>query len=100
MKTSGAKDANGKLTLAKNNKEGQNQFIGDWMLSDKDWMEVELSAPQTANHLMVVAEAQQGSSKIEVSPGWLPGRGPEKPTTGLNCQFDRNIVIRNVIFLK
>ena len=73
-------------------------MAGDWMLSDKNWLQVELSSPQTANHLVVVAEADQESSKhdrhaIKVSPGWLPGRGPEQPTTGQYCQFDSNILI-------
>ena len=99
MKTSGVKDANGKLAGVKDaNGKLKSMDAKDWMLPDKDWLEVELSSPQTANHLMVVAETQQGFSKIEVSPGWLQGRGPEKSTTGLNCQLDRNIVIQNVKF--
>ena len=88
-KPPGVKDSNGKLTSVGS---------GDWMLSDKNWLEVELSSPQTANHLVVVAEVDQESSKhdrhaIKVSPGWLPGRGPEQPTTGQYCQFDSNIII-------
>ena len=71
----------------------------DWKLSDNDWLEVELSSPQTANLLVVVAEADQEPSKhdrhaIKVSPGWLPGRGPEEPTTGQNSQFESSIVVK------
>ena len=44
--------------------------IADMELSDKEWLEVELTSLQTANNLVVVAEALHDSSIIKVSPGW------------------------------
>merc|ERR1719507_2115478 len=89
VKVKGVKDSNGKLTSVGS---------GDWMLSDKNWLEVELSSPQTANPLVVVAEADQEASKhdrhaIKVSPGWLPGRGPEQPTTGEEKDLSKELVV-------
>ena len=44
--------------------------IADMELSDKEWLEVELTSLQTANNLVVVAEALHDLSIIKVSPGW------------------------------
>ena len=42
----------------------------DLELPDKKWLEVELTSLQTANNLVVVAEALHDLSIIKVSPGW------------------------------
>lgn len=89
VKVKGVKDSSGKLTSVDS---------ADWKLSDNDWLEVELSSPQTANLLVVVAEADQEPSKhdrhaIKVSPGWLPGRGPEEPTTGEEKDLSKDLVL-------
>ena len=42
----------------------------DLELPDKKWLEVELTSLQTANNLVVVAEALHDSSIIKLSPGW------------------------------
>ena len=44
--------------------------IADMELSDKEWIKVELTSLQTANNLVVVAEALHHLSIIKVSPGW------------------------------
>ena len=97
-KPSGVKDASGNLTSMDSVNGVHTCQVVDGMLSDKDWLEVELSSPQTVNHLVIVAEAQQGSSKderhaVKVSPGWLPGKKPEQPTTGQYCHLSSNIVV-------
>ena len=56
------KDGSGKMTGI--------DSIADMELSDKEWLEVELTSLQTANNLVVVAEALHDSSIIKVSPGW------------------------------
>ena len=53
--------------------------IADMELSDKEWLEVELTSLQTANNLVVVAEALHDSSIIKVSPGW---QDPPTQTAG------------------
>ena len=56
------KDGSGKMTGI--------DSIADMELSDKEWLEVELTSLQTANNLVVVAEALHHLSIIKVSPGW------------------------------
>ena len=58
----GVRDGSGKVTGI--------DSIADMELSDKEWLEVELTSLQTANNLVVVAEALHDLSIIKVSPGW------------------------------
>ena len=58
----GVRDGSGKMTGI--------DSIADMELSDKEWLEVELTSLQTANNLVVVAEALHDSSIIKLSPGW------------------------------
>ena len=61
-KSPGVRDVSGKVTGI--------DSIADMELSDKEWLEVELTSLQTANNLVVVAEALHDLSIIKVSPGW------------------------------
>ena len=61
-KSPGVRDVSGKMTGI--------DSIADMELSDKEWIKVELTSLQTANNLVVVAEALHDSSIIKVSPGW------------------------------
>ena len=61
-KSAGVRDVSGKVTGI--------DSIADMELSDKKWIKVELTSLQTANNLVVVAEALHDSSIIKVSPGW------------------------------
>ena len=59
--------------------------IADMELSDKEWIKVELTSLQTANNLVVVAEALHDLSIIKVSPGW---KDPTTQTAGKSYPID------------
>ena len=61
-KSPGVRDGSGKVTGI--------DSIADMELSDKEWIDLELTSLQTANNLVVVAEALHHFSIIKVSPGW------------------------------
>ena len=76
-KSPGVRDVSGKVTGI--------DSIADMELSDKEWLEVELTSLQTANNLVVVAEALHDSSIIKVSPGW---KDPPTQTAGKSYPID------------
>ena len=61
-KSPGVRDGSGKVTGI--------DSIADMELSDKEWIDLELTSLQTANNLVAVAEALHDLSIIKVSPGW------------------------------